>query len=283
MIANRGTDPVSAIAEADATGRTAEIFADIRDVMQIPLVTSIWRTLDAVEGGLEAVWNATRPVFLSGWPDELLAKLDAEIAFPGLDRLTFQQIQDAGLTDDDRGGILAVFDAYNRSNGLNLIALTALMRRSGGTTASAIERPTPVSWPRLPPLLGPEDIGKADWALLRQIAHIGLERPNEDIPTLWRHLLRWPAVVSLVVKHFEPLHSQGVLFPTVGDVEAFTETNAPAVSGFADRSITIPAEAKRMVQAYIGRPPSVSRMVAVGRCAASWLAASDWNVGEATA
>ena len=36
-------DPVSAIAEAEATGETAVIFADIRQTMQLPLITSIWR------------------------------------------------------------------------------------------------------------------------------------------------------------------------------------------------------------------------------------------------
>jgi hypothetical protein len=33
-------DPVNALSEEDATGRTAEIFAKIREVMEIPMVTS---------------------------------------------------------------------------------------------------------------------------------------------------------------------------------------------------------------------------------------------------
>ena len=41
MINAYGTDPVSAIAEADATGEVAEIFADIRATMDIPMLTSI--------------------------------------------------------------------------------------------------------------------------------------------------------------------------------------------------------------------------------------------------
>ena len=61
-------DPVTALSEEDATGRTAEIFAEIREVMQIPLVTSIWRTLAAVDGGLETAWPATRPLYESGQP-----------------------------------------------------------------------------------------------------------------------------------------------------------------------------------------------------------------------
>lgn len=45
----RVRDPVTAISEAGVTGRTAEIFADIREVMQIPLITSTWRMLAAVK------------------------------------------------------------------------------------------------------------------------------------------------------------------------------------------------------------------------------------------
>ncbi len=52
MSAAHDHDPVNAISEAEATSRTAEIFAEIREVMQIPLVTSIWRKLDAIDGGL---------------------------------------------------------------------------------------------------------------------------------------------------------------------------------------------------------------------------------------
>ncbi len=64
----RAHDPVSAIAEADATGETAALFADIRRTMQIPFVTSIWRTLAGVEGGLRAVWTAAKPLYASGQP-----------------------------------------------------------------------------------------------------------------------------------------------------------------------------------------------------------------------
>ena len=48
-MAQFGDDPVSAITEEEAAGQIAEIFADIRDTMGIPLLTSIWRTLVSVD------------------------------------------------------------------------------------------------------------------------------------------------------------------------------------------------------------------------------------------
>ena len=74
MSVSHGRDPVTAISEAEATGRTAEIFADIREVMQIPLITSIWRVLADFDGGLEAAWAAVRPIYESGRPDAALQK-----------------------------------------------------------------------------------------------------------------------------------------------------------------------------------------------------------------
>jgi len=59
-------DPVTAMDEASATGETAEIFADIRLTMGIPLITSIWRGLAGMEDSLPVAWAMAKPVFLSG-------------------------------------------------------------------------------------------------------------------------------------------------------------------------------------------------------------------------
>ena len=58
-------DPVTAVDESTATGATAEVFADIRETMGIPLVTSIWRGLAGMEDSLHTVWNASKPIYAS--------------------------------------------------------------------------------------------------------------------------------------------------------------------------------------------------------------------------
>ena len=45
-------DPVTAMDEATATGETAVLFAEIRQTMRIPLVTSIWRGLAGMDDSL---------------------------------------------------------------------------------------------------------------------------------------------------------------------------------------------------------------------------------------
>ena len=60
-------DPVTAISENEAKGKTAEIFEDIRNTMNIPLITSIWRGLASMDNSLEDIWLLTKPIYLSGY------------------------------------------------------------------------------------------------------------------------------------------------------------------------------------------------------------------------
>jgi len=62
MSADFTYDPVTAVDEKSATGIIAEIFADIREVMGIPLITSIWRGLAGMDNSLEVAWRAARPI-----------------------------------------------------------------------------------------------------------------------------------------------------------------------------------------------------------------------------
>ena len=48
-------DPVSVIDEKEAIGETAKIFKDIRETMNIPLITSIWRGLAEIDDSLKKI------------------------------------------------------------------------------------------------------------------------------------------------------------------------------------------------------------------------------------
>ncbi len=269
-------DPVSAISEAEATGRTAEIFAEIREVMQIPLVTSIWRTLEAIEGGLEAAWGAARPIYESGQPDALLAQLRKEIELPTPEPIPADALNSVNLDGKDCESISSILAAYNRSNSLNLIALTALVRKSSSIQLRSVDRPE-VKWPTLPPLLSKAEIDPGNWSLLETTIALGVNLPTTALPTLWRHLIYWPGFVDLMLEHYKPLHQSGVLFKMVQEVTTFVEKHAPEMSHFRDGSADIPEEALQMIEDYVGEPPSVSRMASLGTSVAQWLESSDWN------
>ena len=59
-------DPVPAITEKDATGEVAELYADIRQTLGVPLVNLIWRNLATIPGALAWAWLSVKPVFENG-------------------------------------------------------------------------------------------------------------------------------------------------------------------------------------------------------------------------
>ena len=269
-----GHDPVNAISEAEATGRTAEIFAEIREVMQIPLVTSIWRTLEAIEGGLEAAWAATKPIYESGQPDALLTRLRQEIGLPIPEPLSSDEWEALNLSSQDRDTITTILEAYNRSNSLNLITLTALVREKKSPCLEPIERPN-LEWPEPPPLLSKAEIDPGNWSLLEQTIPLSINLPTTILPTLWRHLIHRPSFLECMLDRYRPLHENGRLFDMVDRVTRFVETHAPGMSHFRDDSVDIPSAAFQMIENYVGEPPSVNRMASLGTSVEQWLQASD--------
>ena len=119
-------DPVTALDEASATGETAAIFADIRQTMGIPLLTSIWRGLAGIDDSLPAVWELAKPLYASGLPEAALARLIARADLPLPPTLAPTQLACAGIGAADLDAIRAIVAAYNRSNGLNFVALERL-------------------------------------------------------------------------------------------------------------------------------------------------------------
>ena len=267
MNPTHGRDPVTAISEAKATGRTAEIFADIREVMQIPLITSIWRTLADIEGGLEATWAATRPIYETGQPDAALQALKVKSKFPVPGPLSAATLRSRGLLAEDRQAFGAVIDAYNRSNGMNLIALNALVGEPSGQASNYILK-SPDSWPELWPLLEKEEIEAETWALLERVKLLGATNDNPSIATLWRHLAHWPGLLSLVIESYEPMQKEGEIDGAIEGVMESVIVAAAGISHFKPSTTDIPDEAWQMVVRYSA---GVSRMVTLGHGVAQWI------------
>ncbi|MEJ6649545.1 MAG: hypothetical protein QNK99_03405, partial [Burkholderiales bacterium] len=120
-------DPVTVTDEATATGITADVFRDIRQTMNIPIVTSIWRALASWDNCLEETWNAVKPIYLSRLPDTLLPELFRKTALSKPNWSLDHPTSGLDLDVQDLHNIKAIVNAYNRSNGLNLIALAAFV------------------------------------------------------------------------------------------------------------------------------------------------------------
>ncbi|MBT7666351.1 MAG: hypothetical protein HN608_15645, partial [Rhodospirillaceae bacterium] len=277
-----GRDPVSAIAEDAATGETAEIFADIRATMEIPLITSIWRTLYDVPGGLAPAWKLAKPIYETGQPAAALARVVAQADLPVPAPLVPGQLACAGVSVDDLGAIRAIVDAYNRSNGMNMVALTAVVVPPAGSTfgdpgpADAV--PDAPDWPELRPLLGQEDIAPTAWQLLNQIRHLGSQgapKDNAVLATLWRHLAHWPGLLALIQTGFAPLREDGTIMAAFGQVHALAQAEGARLAHLRPSGPTLPKEAEVMIARYVGSPMAVAHMVTLGHALAKWLVPND--------
>ena len=163
-------DPVTAIDEAKAAGEIAVLFAEIRRTMRIPLVTSIWRGLAGMDDSLRAAWVAAKPIYESGEPERALTRSVAAVGLPRPEPLAPTALACVGLAEGDIVAARAVFAANNRSNGLNLMALAALIAPSATepTTAPAVGPvATPSHWPKLAPLTQREAIKADAWDMIR--------------------------------------------------------------------------------------------------------------------
>ncbi len=271
MASDFSYDPVTALDEASATGETAAIFADIRATLAIPLVTSIWRGLAGMGDGLARVWTLTRPIYASGLPPAALARVVEELALPRPAPLVPAQLACVGVTARDLDDIRAIVAAYNRSNGLNLIALAALVVEPAGPRSDLRPLTDASAWPALRPLLARESIAVDAWAMVRQVNRFGAPGPDAAVATLWRHLAHWPGLLALVHAAFAPLQATGAIAAASERGVTLALQEGARMAHLRPAAIELPERVSETVIEYVRQPTQVARMVVMGHALARWL------------
>jgi hypothetical protein len=130
------SDPVPAVSEAAATGLTGEIFADIRRVLGVEVVNLIWRHLATLPGALPWAWEMLRPLYADGTLAAEAQLLHSQLALPQLPAFPPELLAAVDLTDQDISSIRNILAAYDRTNAMALLALSALLYRLEGRSLS---------------------------------------------------------------------------------------------------------------------------------------------------
>lgn len=262
------SDPVPAVVEAEATGETARVFADIRATTGSPVVNLIWRHFATIPGGLEWAWTAARPIYAGGQAQAAAGRLYDRLDPPLPCPLPPGALEAVGIPAGELARVRAVPDGYNRGNGPNLVALLALVVDPAGPVPSA-----PVSAAgapaALPRLLSEGDVTPATWALVRAINLLGA-RPDEPIlATMYRHLANWPGLLALMHAAWSPLAADGRLQASIEHARALAREEAAALAGLRADAGPPPPAAKAAIEEFTGHV--ISRMVPVGVALARWL------------
>ena len=228
------SDPVPAVAEAAATGATAEIFADIRRVLGVEVVNLIWRHLATLPDALPWAWGVVRPLYADGTIAAEAAALRSRLALPHLPPFPRALLAAVDIGDRDLEAIRNILAAYDRTNAMALVALSALLHRLDGQPCPSGEaafdvgefRPEAlvrISLPALPTLsemAGPT----ADLVLI--LNRLGTGREDPILASMYRHLAYWPTYLALSWALIAPLDADGALGRAIADVLAKAQARA---------------------------------------------------------
>ncbi|MDP1963057.1 MAG: hypothetical protein Q8K93_12735 [Reyranella sp.] len=197
--------PFPAIAEASATGETADLFADIRATVGVRVVNLVWRHLATLDGALPWAWAAVKPLYLGGLPDQAAQRFRETMIVPKL----------ASLAGDAPTSVDAVLASYDHSNTINLFALGALV---AWLRDEADGGPPPPHGLRLrapdvalPVLASEADVAPETWALVQRLNRLGDTAQPLILASMYRHLARAPAFLERVEAALAPVQADGFL------------------------------------------------------------------------
>jgi hypothetical protein len=222
------SDPVPALSEIGATGEAAAIFADIRSVLAVDVVNLIWRHLAMIPGALEFAWSTLRPIYADGTIAAEAAALHDELDLPRVPVFPASVLAVAGLSGEDTRAICNVLAAYDRTNAMALIALTALQQwLDDGPLARIADpshggSPSHQTAPRIPLPALPDlaELRPHVVQLVTMLNRLGTRREQPILASMYRHLAYWPTYLALIWAIISPLEADGSLTRSIEDALA---------------------------------------------------------------
>ncbi|HZR92199.1 MAG TPA: hypothetical protein VFA44_07310 [Gaiellaceae bacterium] len=208
------------VPESAAAGRVAELYADIRAVLGVPVVNLVYRHLAVEPVRLASVWEALRPNLTSYPAEEASRQLIERAAVLQLNRVPPAALAAVGISAECTRLVRATLAAYARANSRNLLGMHALLYGCSGTGARAATSefsPGPAVLPMVP--LESADEGTSKLLHEMSAALVGDEHPVL-VPSLLRHLAASPPLLALVWTVLRPATGE----PLAHTRDAVTET-----------------------------------------------------------
>ena len=214
-------DTLPAVSETDATGEIAELYADIRETLNVSAINYVWRHIATIDGGLRWAWEAAKPMFVSGQVETESEHLMAELSFPKLPSLSDTTLSLVGVSREDRAVIAAILDTYNRGNLLNMMSLSALLTEPitppvGSRTKASL----PSTNIPLPPFPEVADLTDEVSEQVLIINGLGAKPgPNRVVASIYKHVALWPGYLSLTWAQIIIMHNDGSLLNLIEETQ----------------------------------------------------------------
>lgn len=188
------------LAESDARGEIADIFAEIRHLYATPYVSSIHRHMATRPGVLEWAWEAAAPAFRSGIAQQTAWHIAGTAALAPLPPIPMEALAAWGVAAADVPRIAAIAESFTRVAPLNLVfggivrdELRGKAPSDRRVSASAPWHP-PSSLAAPPPMVDAAsltDAGRHLLALFRSGTG-----DTAFVPGLYRMLAHWPNLLA---------------------------------------------------------------------------------------
>lgn len=225
-------DSLPAISESEASGEIAELYADIRETLNVSAINYVWRHIATIDGGLRWAWEAARPMFLSGLVERECAHLMARLSFPALPVLSPTALSLVGVDDAGRAMIGAILETYNRGNLLNMVSLSALLAEPAEPPAG--QRPQaalPATDISLPPIPEVADLSALVSQQVLVLNGLGARPgPNRVVASIYKHVALWPGYLSLTEVQFADMQNDGSLLQLIGETQDKAREHASYVA-----------------------------------------------------
>ncbi len=192
--------------EAQATGRIAEIYDEIRRFSGVAYVSSLQRYLATLPGVLAWGWAALRPAMAAGAIPEAGWRLAQDIRLPPAPALPAAVLRDWGIDAAGLAETRNIAANFVRVSPVNLVTGACLTLLLGGARPSGpgfADGWTPPSM--LPPMPGnvdPAALPEAQRDVLMRFATSVDGTPF--VPALYRQIAHWPPVLAWLAEELGP-------------------------------------------------------------------------------
>jgi len=206
-------ESVPSILEANASGETAEIYADIRRTLGTSVVNLIWRNLATMPGALSWAWSAAKPLYLGPAAAHAEA-VRRTLGLPALPGISSDALVAAGINPMALREVRSILASYYHTNALALVVLSALLERydpTKGDHAKPAHTVPASSTTELPPLPAMASLSPEVQRLIVEMNGFGEETDPYLIASMYRHLAYWPPYLAIVRTLLVPLHANGSL------------------------------------------------------------------------
>jgi hypothetical protein len=212
------------LADREATGEKAAIYAEMKHLGAVPMVALIFRHIATLPGGIEWTWGAIGPAWRSGRLQETAWRIAREAPLEPIAAMPWAVLKNVGIDEAGLREVRVVLDAYNRANPENMLTVLCLLRLLEGRTASSPVAAATWSPPPAPgPLVAMGDVARMAPELsdlLDLVAAPGEPGQPRVVQSLYRHLLHRPAFLALAITLLRQRFDDGSIDASVASIGA---------------------------------------------------------------